>query len=359
MFASKPLLSPSKLRLPAVSKPDRRRFQSPSNPSDPTMESPTISENVSALKAKYTDYAMWLKASSRQNREPIFTHELLKHSLCEMGIDSTQAEQLVSTCSWYVYQFHKELGADTEQHTNQSITTETKKTRDSSKKRHKKIRTSKSKATHSSRDHSSESTATITSTNKGEILTKNPKNVLMQLICFSLENLHSSGSSSPIRNKFSVLPAIQPSDPSLSPRSRHVDFDNEQSIEKQKPSHWRSALSKARVLPKLRQTESELSVHNDDDAVSELTSIDFDLSSSQKSLHRPGARRTRSILRKQISSCSSEVSEVTNRRNRNRTLTPSSIIADEIPLGTKSQRLFGGSKCFAEIMNELEEQKLH
>ena len=30
---------------------------------------------------------------------------------------------------------------------------------------------------------------------------------------------------------------------------------------------------------------------------------------------------------------------------------------DEIPLGTRSQRLFGGSECFAQIMNELEEQQ--
>ena len=166
MLASKPLLSSPNLRLPAVKQPSRRAFQ-PSP--DPSMASPTISENVSALKAKYTDYALWLKASSKQNREPVFTHELLKHSLCQMGLDSTQAEQLVSTCSWYVYQFHKELGTENEQ-TPQPPTTETKKSQQSSSpKRHKKTRSSRSRNTVSSRDHSSESTRTITSTNKGKI----------------------------------------------------------------------------------------------------------------------------------------------------------------------------------------------
>ena len=168
MLASKPLLSPSnpsKLRLPTVSKTSRRRYHHSPTPSHSSMASTTtttnISDNVSALKAKYSDYAMWLKASSRQNREPLFTHELLKHSLCQMGIDSTQADQLVSTCSWYVYQFQKELGSDTEQH-DQTITTETKKHQQSSNKRHKKTRKIKSK-----REHSAESATTITSINKG------------------------------------------------------------------------------------------------------------------------------------------------------------------------------------------------
>jgi hypothetical protein len=167
MLASKPLLASHNLRLPAVTKADRRTFQSSPDSSIPSMTSSIISDNVSALKAKYADYAMWLKASSRQNREPVFTHELLKHSLCQMGLDSTQAEQLVSTCSWYVYQFHKELGAETEQ-SNQSPTTETKKSQQSSSNRHKKkTRTNRSKNRISSRDHSSDSTKTIVPTNKG------------------------------------------------------------------------------------------------------------------------------------------------------------------------------------------------
>jgi hypothetical protein len=166
MLASKPLLSSHNLHLPTISKGNRRRFRSSPTPSISSMASTNISENVSALKAKYTDYAMWLKASSRQNREPIFTHELLKHSLCQMGIDSTQAEQLVSTCSWYVYQFQKELGVENGQ-PDQSITAETKKSPQSSKRRHKKIRTIKSKKTNPPREHSAESATTIVSINKG------------------------------------------------------------------------------------------------------------------------------------------------------------------------------------------------
>ncbi len=166
MLASKPVLSSSNLRLPAVSKINRHRFRPSPIPSLTAMASTNISENVSALKAKYADYAMWLKASSRQNREPIFTHELLKHSLCEMGIDSTQAEQLVSTCSWYVYQFQKELGVDTEQ-PDQSIKRETKNSLQSSKRRHKKIGIIKSKKAIPPRELSAESPRTITSINKG------------------------------------------------------------------------------------------------------------------------------------------------------------------------------------------------
>jgi hypothetical protein len=174
---------------------------------------------------------------------------------------------------------------------------------------------------------------------------------------FSLENSVSPG---PTRNKYPVLPAIPSYDPSLSPRSRHVDFDNEQRIGKQKSSHRQSAISKARILPKLRPTERESSVNNHNEITPDGTPIDFDLSSSQKMFHQNGltVRHTRSILRKQTSSCSSIASiDNSHRRNRSRLLTPSSTIIDEIPLGTRSQRLFGGSECFAEIMNELEEQK--
>jgi hypothetical protein len=81
MLAPKPSLSssnPSNLHLPAVSKTIRRRHRPSPSPSYSSMVSTTtnVSDNVSALKAKYTDYAMWLKASARQNREPLFTHEL-------------------------------------------------------------------------------------------------------------------------------------------------------------------------------------------------------------------------------------------------------------------------------------------
>ncbi|CAF2510239.1 unnamed protein product [Rotaria sp. Silwood2] len=354
MFASKQLVSSpnsSSLHLPAVSKTNRQRCQHSPDLSFTSMASATtkstnVSENVSALKAKYIDYAMWLKASSKQNREPIFTHELLKHSLCQMGIDTIQAEQLVSTCTWYVYQFQKELEVDNEQR-DPSITTETKLSHRSSRRRHKKTRTTKSKKTIPPRENSSESATTVTSINK--------------------ESIVSSGSSPSTRNKFSVLPAIQSSEHITSPRYRRVDFNNERSnsqfMEKEKPSHWRSAILKARILPKLRPSETDSSIDNHHNITPESTPIDLDLSSSQKTLHQHGltsSHNTRSILRKQISSCSSVIStEVDSRRYRSRILTPTSTILDEIPLGTRSQRLFGGSECFAEIMNELEQQKIH
>ncbi|CAF2223315.1 unnamed protein product [Rotaria magnacalcarata] len=354
MFASKPVVSssnPSSLYLPTVSsKIHRRRGRHSPTLSHTSMASTTtstsVSENVSALKAKYIDYAMWLKASSRQNREPMFTHELLKHSLCEMGIDLTQAEQLVSTCSWYVYQFQKELEVDTEQH-DTSIITETKASQQSSRNRNKKARKTKLKKNIPPREHSSESATTITSINK--------------------ENIISAEISSPTRNKFSVLPAIQPSEPLTSPRSRHVDFNNEQllsqTIGKQKPSYWRSTMLKTRILPKLRQLDIESSTNNHHDVTPETTPIDLDLSNSQKTLHQhgqSGGHHTRSILRKQNGSSSSIIStEVDYRRHRSRILTPVSTTIDEIPLGTRSQRLFGGSECFAQIMNELEQQKLN
>jgi len=173
MLASKTIFAspePSNLHLPAVSKKPRRRLRvspTPSMRSVPsTIVPPNASDNVSALKAKYADYATWLKASSRQNREPVFTHELLKHSLCQMGIESTQATQLVSTCTWYVYQFQKGLGADTEQH-NQPTTLETKRSPPASKSRQKKKNITKPKKTMSSRENSPESEITLNSPSKG------------------------------------------------------------------------------------------------------------------------------------------------------------------------------------------------
>ena len=115
-------------------------------------------------------------------------------------------------------------------------------------------------------------------------------------------------------------------------------------------------MNKVRILPKLHRKGSDSHNTNDGDITPEIGMHDLDLNSSHN--RRPRAR-TRSILRKQTSSCSSEISEVSQRRNRSRVLSPVSTIVDEVPLGTQSQRLFGGSKCFAEIMNELEEQKFN
>ena len=137
-----------------------------------------------------------------------------------------------------------------------------------------------------------------------------------------------------------------------------MDFNNEQFVTKPKPSHWKSAVSKVRTLPKLRPTEIESSNNDHHDIVTPgSTPVDFDLLSLQKTFPRNNTN-TRSILRKQISSSSSVAStDYSYRKPRGRLLTPASTIIDEIPLGTRSQRLFGGSECFAEIMNELEEQK--
>lgn len=132
MFAEKPLMSTSNrpiLHLPAVNKPLRHhhrrrrpvRFATSPNPSI----SPDMAENVSALKAKYTDYTVWLKSSTRRQREPILTEELLKHSLRQMGINSQQAEQVVTNCRWYVYQFQKDLQNDIEQEKDSTPTIDT------------------------------------------------------------------------------------------------------------------------------------------------------------------------------------------------------------------------------------------
>lgn len=120
MFAEKPLLSnsnPTKFYLPPVHKKYRRRRRPPptSTYDSTAAQAAHIAENVSELKAKYADYAAWLKTSHRPKREPMFTQALLKSSLCQMGIDVAQAEQLVSKCSWYVYQFQKNLKLDPEQ----------------------------------------------------------------------------------------------------------------------------------------------------------------------------------------------------------------------------------------------------
>jgi hypothetical protein len=84
MFAAKPVYPTSNLHLPPINKTFRRRVRLPPPP-------------------------------TRNNREPILKQELLKNSLCRMGIDSDKAERLVSTCLWYVYQFEKDLKISPEQ----------------------------------------------------------------------------------------------------------------------------------------------------------------------------------------------------------------------------------------------------
>lgn len=115
MFAEKSIFpSSNHLHLPSIGQSLGRRIRPPPTPlfTSRAAKAAHIAENVSALKAKYTDYNTWLKTSTRPNHEPALTQDLLKHSLCQMGIDTGKAEQLVSTCSWYVYQFEKDLKRD-------------------------------------------------------------------------------------------------------------------------------------------------------------------------------------------------------------------------------------------------------
>jgi hypothetical protein len=328
MFAQKPLFpssNASNLYLPSVGKRLRRRIRPPPTPSFPTLAAKAahIAENVSALKAKYTDYTTWLKTSTQQNHEPVVTQELVKNSLRQMGIDSDQAEQLVSTCSWYVYQFQKDLKIDPEQK-DQFAPIENKKYKNKPKK-----------------TTIDDATSTIVSCDKG-ILNKYKSKLF--IVFFLLDDSFSSHGFPSIRNNHSTLPAIQVSDLSTSSRFRRVDFENEQT---RAPISDLSPLNKKRTLPKLQPLSTYSSNH----------SIDLDSSVSQR--QGPVAGQTRSILRKQtVSSCSSVIStEVNTRKTRSRILTPSSTIVDDIPLGTRSQRLFGGSACFAQIMNELEQQE--
>ena len=115
MFAEKSVFpSSNNLHLPSIGQSLRQRIRPPPTPlfTSRAAKAAHIAENVSALKAKYADYNTWLKTSTRPNHEPALTQDILKHSLCQMGIDTGKAEQLVSTCSWYVYQFEKDLKRD-------------------------------------------------------------------------------------------------------------------------------------------------------------------------------------------------------------------------------------------------------
>ncbi|CAF0855219.1 unnamed protein product [Adineta ricciae] len=352
MCASKTIFAspdPTALHLPNVRKKPRKRAQHSPTPSSlisvpTTTVSTSASENVSALKAKYTGYASWLKASSRQNREPVFTHELLKHSLCQMGIDSTQASQLVQTCTWYVYQFQKGLDADVE-HSHEQPLIETKKPQQFTKKRLQRKTLPRSGKLSSPRDYSPESEVLFASASK--------------------ENFHHPPSRPVTQNKLSVLPSIHPSEQAASSRARRVDFDNEYSTVKPKSSQQRLALSRKSVLPKIRPLESDSAIsftNEQSDVELDYPPVDFETSYPNRNLHRNTivAGQTRSILRKQTSANISDVSlDVNTRKQRHRLLTPTSTSIDEIPLGTKSQRLFGGSAYFAQIMNELEEQNIH
>jgi hypothetical protein len=126
------------------------------------------------------------------------------------------------------------------------------------------------------------------------------------------------------------LPPIQVSDAS---RPRRVDFDDKK---RRKP------------LQKLKPISSEPAK-----PLPPPLSLNSSSSSSSRRHGLIAGSQTRSILRKQPSiSPSSTSTELT----RHQKLTPSSITTiNDTPLGTRSQRLFGGSECFAQILNELEQ----
>jgi hypothetical protein len=160
MFAERSVFPTSNVHLPPIIKNFRQRIPPPPTPSfsSRAAKAAHIAESVSALKAKYTDYTVWLKNTTRNNREPILKQELLKNSLCQMGIDTNKAERLVSTCSWYVYQFEKDLKVNSEQRKDLMNVIKTKKS--TSYK-------NKTKKTKLMKDHTEDSTTTMNSFDQG------------------------------------------------------------------------------------------------------------------------------------------------------------------------------------------------
>lgn len=123
------------------------------------------------------------------------------------------------------------------------------------------------------------------------------------------------------------LPGISHSD------SRRVDFDDD-------PVKFKAPITKRiRLKPLSVPTPPESSVHS---------------SASSRTFRRHGLA-VRSILRKK-DSISSSILSTDSSQSKSRSIASSTIV-DDIPLGTRSQRLFGGSEYFAQIMNELEEQE--
>lgn len=174
------------------------------------------------------------------------------------------------------------------------------------------------------------------------------------LLFFFIDDSVSSNPIPRIRPNYSVLPGINSSSSSTSSRLRRVDFDNEHvknPIADSIPSKQKLSSMKTRKVTKLQP----LPIEPLDDETQTSSNLDF----FQANIRREGfvAGNLRSILRKQRSTSTSVAStEISNRKTRSRVLTPSSTVIDNIPLGTRSRRLFGGSECFAQIMNELEQQ---
>lgn len=114
MFSEKTIVPPStrtRIDLPPIRKRIAALKRSKNEPmkAKPTVDS---SETIRALKEKYFDYIDWLKTTHRHQRENLSSESILKNSLCRMGIELQRADQLVSNCKWYVYQFEKDLEKD-------------------------------------------------------------------------------------------------------------------------------------------------------------------------------------------------------------------------------------------------------
>ena len=171
-----------------------------------------------------------------------------------------------------------------------------------------------------------------------------------------------------MRQRPRVLPTIHISDASRSSSTLHrSDFDRENAKDpvnhhpstksQQHSSHGESTDNRTQTLPKVSRLSRGLSQHvsNDVNAVANV-----DTSSSHRNQRRHGfvAGHARSILRKQAStSCSTESTDAEGRKMHGRLLTSSSTLAGDVPMGTRSQRLFGGSEYFVQILNELEQQQ--
>ncbi|CAF0882103.1 unnamed protein product, partial [Adineta ricciae] len=72
MFTEKPTFPTAKLRLPPIGQPLRRKPATPPTPSSISTDSNNtyLTDDLTELKSKYSDYTAWLKTSSGHSRGP-------------------------------------------------------------------------------------------------------------------------------------------------------------------------------------------------------------------------------------------------------------------------------------------------
>ena len=169
------------------------------------------------------------------------------------------------------------------------------------------------------------------------------------------------------RQRSRRLPTIHVSEASRSSSNLHrVDFDNEHAKEPvshypsargHPSSHTESTGNRTQTLPKVSHLSREVSQHVSHD-VNSLLHLNATSSHQNQRRHGFVAGHAKSILRKQAStSCPTESTDAEGQRILGRFLASSSILAGDVPMGTRSQRLFGGSEYFVQILNELEQQQ--